>query len=62
MATMTLEDVADIVELEGFDYAFRYYSTFSEVKDKKFHKLREAYIKAAQDLEDYLPQLDEDEG
>lgn len=39
---------------EGFDYCFRYYSDFDEIKDKKFHNLRLAYIKAAEDLEQYV--------
>jgi RNase P subunit RPR2 len=41
------------VESEGFDYAFRYYSHFPEIKDKKFQSLRKAYVKAAQELSDY---------
>jgi hypothetical protein len=41
------------IEAEGFDYAFRFYSSFKEIKDKKFHSLRKAYIKAAQNLSDY---------
>lgn len=30
---------------EGFDYCFRWYSDFTrDVKDKKFHELREGYL------------------
>lgn len=47
------ELVANCIENEGFDYAFRYYSSFEEIKDNEFHKKREAYIKAAEDLEQY---------
>jgi len=47
---------------DGFDYAFRNYSDFSEVKDTRFHELREAYIKAAQELAAYVEcDLDENE-
>jgi rubrerythrin len=46
-------------ESEGFDYAFRFYSSFKEIKDKKFHSLRKAYVKAAQALSDYC-RLEED--
>jgi hypothetical protein len=46
--------VQGVVESEGsMDYAFRYYSGFKEIKDKKFHSLRKAYVKAAQELSDY---------
>lgn len=51
---MKLWEVCACVENEGFDYAFRHYSDFREVKDEEFHKLRKAYVDAAQALEDYL--------
>ena len=47
---MKLWEVNACVENEGFDYAFRHYSDFSEVKDKKFHELRSAYVDAARAL------------
>lgn len=56
---MTLEDVADVVEMEGFDYAFRHYSSFEKVDDKEFHKLRQAYVDAADALENYLPEVEQ---
>lgn len=57
--------VSDIVENEGFDYAFRHYSNFEKIKDKKFHELREKYINAGNELEEYCDldfeeELDED--
>lgn len=45
--------VADSIDGEGFDYCFRSYSDFKEIRDKKFHELRQAYIDAAEDLEEY---------
>ena len=39
---------------EGFHYCFNDFSEFNEIDDKKFHKLRIAYLKAAQELEDYI--------
>lgn len=39
---------------EGFDYCFCYYSGFKEVKDEKFHKLREAYKAAKKALQEYI--------
>lgn len=53
MAT-TLQEVRDKIESEGFNYGFRFYSTFEEVEDVEFHKLRVAYVEAAEALEGYL--------
>lgn len=50
----TIDDVADCIEAEGFDYAFRSYSSFKEVRDEKFHQLRQAYVQAANELEKYI--------
>ena len=57
---MTQEELADWEECqyrmdnEGFHYCFRHYSNFPEIKDKQFHKLRRAYLKAAELLENYI--------
>jgi hypothetical protein len=47
------------IDNEGFDYAFRNYHDFSEVKDEKFHKLRKAYLEAYKDLAEYVEYDDE---
>ena len=39
---------------EGFDYCFRHYSSFQEIKDEKFHELRLKYIQIAEELEEYV--------
>lgn len=49
-----IEQVRDVVDMEGFDYAFCYHSDFKEMKDKKFHCLRENYVQAARELREYL--------
>ena len=46
--------MAGVVDNEGFDYAFRYYSSFDDIKDPKFHELRKAYVEAAKALSDYI--------
>jgi hypothetical protein len=46
--------VQQMIENDGFDYALRHSSNFSDVKDKKFHELRKAYVKAAAALEAYV--------
>lgn len=54
---MTQEDeqnLQGVVESEGFDYAFRYYSDFSEIKDPTFHELRKSYVAAAKVLSEYI--------
>ena len=60
-----LSDVKYRMEEEGFDYCFRHYAKFEEIKDPEFHKLRLAYIEAANALEKYVdknsPEEDEDE-
>ena len=50
----TLHYVADCVENEGFDYCFKNYSDFAEVKDEKFHELRKAYLEARAALVAYV--------
>ncbi len=54
------EEVQSTIDNEGFDYSFDGYSDFEEVDDKKFHKLRLAYIKAKQSLENYINQDTDD--
>lgn len=46
--------VQDWIENEGFDYTFMDYSTFGYLKDEKFHELRKMYIKAHNDLQQYI--------
>lgn len=51
--TKDRREVQAVVENEGFDYAFRFYSDFSDIQDATFHKLRAAYVDAAQELAAY---------
>jgi len=51
--------VCETVVMEGFHYAFRHYSNFEEIKSKKFHQLREVYVKAAKELEEFIGLEDE---
>ena len=46
--------VDETVENEGFDYAFRHYSDFENVKDEEFHRLRKAYLAAREALVEYV--------
>ena len=40
MKAKELDYVRQTVEHEGFDYAFIDYSSFNDIKDAEFHKLR----------------------
>jgi hypothetical protein len=42
------------MEEEGMDYCFQSYSHWDEIKDEKFHRLRNAYLDAAEALERYV--------
>jgi hypothetical protein len=42
------------MDAEGFHYCFKGYSSFKEVEDKEFHRLRLAYLAAADELEKYV--------
>lgn len=48
------ESVAYRMRAEGFHYCFEHYSTFEEIEDEKFHELRLAFLKAANELENYV--------
>jgi hypothetical protein len=52
--TETLHEVSRCIDEEGLDYCFRNYSNFENVNDVKFHRLREAYLAAADALEEYV--------
>ncbi len=46
--------VKDIIENEGFEYAFIHYSDFEDVEVEEFHKLRIKYCDAREDLYNYI--------
>lgn len=47
--------VLECINAEGFDYTFVDYCDFKdEVKDEEFHKLREAYLSAREQLLEYV--------
>ena len=48
------ESVLAIVGAEGFDNAFRHYSTYRDINDTNFHELRKNYVAAADELAHYL--------
>jgi hypothetical protein len=58
MNAKNLKFIQECVDNEGFDYAFRHYSRFEEIKDPEFHKLRVAYVEAAKKLAEYIREED----
>ena len=46
--------VLNAIDINGLDYAFQHFSKFEDIKDERFHALRENYLKAAQDMLDFL--------
>lgn len=42
------------MEAEGFHYCFNSYSSFEEIEDEEFHKLRLKYLKSAKKLKKYI--------
>lgn len=54
---LTKEDkdrICSAIDNEGFSYAFIDYSSFPEIKDEEFHRLRKEFIKAQRALEKYV--------
>jgi GTPase SAR1 family protein len=39
---------------EGMEYCFKHYSSFSEIEDDEFHKLRTEYISASNAIIKYV--------
>jgi len=48
------EDVQYRMEAEGFHYCFDIYSSFDEIQDEEFHRLRLNYLNSAKLLEEYI--------
>jgi hypothetical protein len=48
------ENVRYRMDAEGLHYCFKHYSSFKEIKDQKFHEIRENYIKVANEIEEYV--------
>jgi hypothetical protein len=48
------QDVAYRIKNEGVEYTFKKYSTFDEIEDKEFHKLRKYLIEHIDLMDFYL--------
>lgn len=55
MTEQEKHDLCAKVEYEGgMEYTFVHYSSFGEIEDKKFHELREAFLRAHKLLKKYI--------
>jgi len=54
-----IEAVLDVVEQEGFDYAFVEYSNFEDIENEEFHKIRKAYLEARDKLGKLIGYMEE---
>ena len=39
---------------EGIDYCFEHYSSFEEIKDEEFHKLRLEFLESMRKIREYV--------
>ncbi len=39
---------------EGIDYCFEHYSSFEEIKDEEFHKLRLEFLESMKKIREYV--------
>ena len=57
---MSIEELEDWqmvqyrMDAEGIEYCFKHYSRFEEIKDEKFHQLREELINKMDEIRQYV--------
>lgn len=39
---------------EGIDYCFEHYSSFEEIKDEEFHRLRNNFLTSMKEIRNYV--------
>lgn len=39
---------------EGIDYCFEHYSSFEEIKDEEFHRLRNNFLTSMKEIREYV--------
>jgi hypothetical protein len=48
------ENVQYRIDEEGFEYCFKSYSSWEEIKDEKFHQMRLEVLKQMEELRNYI--------
>jgi len=51
--------VIDIIDSEGFEYAFVHYSDFDDIESGEFHIARKEYLKAREKLAEIIGYVEE---
>jgi hypothetical protein len=57
---MTEEEFENFVAVEyrmdneGMDYCFEHYSSFKEIKDEEFHRLRNNFLTSMKEIREYI--------
>jgi len=57
MTEKELEDWKTVhyrMDAEGIDYCFEHYSSFEEIKDEEFHKLRLEFLESMKKIRNYV--------
>jgi len=54
-----IQTVLDVIEQEGFDYAFVEYSNFDDIENEEFHKIRREYLVARDKLAKLIGYMEE---
>jgi hypothetical protein len=57
MTEKELEDWKSVhyrMDNEGIDYCFEHYSSFEEIKDEEFHKLRLEFLESMKKIRNYV--------
>ena len=52
-----LEILHHKIQNEGFDYCFRHYSSWEEIQNEEFQKLRKEYVETSQKFENFINKL-----
>ena len=42
------------MDKEGMDYCFEHYSSFKEIKDEEFHRLRNNFLTSMKEIRNYV--------
>lgn len=48
------QSVSYRMDNEGIDYCFEHYSSFEEIKDEEFHKLRLEFLESMKKIREYV--------
>lgn len=53
------EAIMNVIDSEGFEYAFVHYSDFDDIENEEFHTIRKEYLKAREKLAKVIGYIEE---